>query len=623
MRKIAFLFLLILSLISLDIFSQTQENFNYQAVVRDADGELITDQSISVKLSIIESTIDGTVIYTETHSITSGSTGIINLLIGNGTSDLGDFTTIDWGLDAKFIKIEIDAGSGLADMGTFQLFSVPYALYAVDVENKNDADADPENEIQDLNLTDDDVLTITNHPSPTEINLAPFTGTNTDEQELTLVGDTLIISNGNEVILPYDSSNWVIQGNTMYYNGGNVGIGSSSPVSTLEVKANTAGTDALFQVINANNDTVFAVYPDGVKIFIDPTAKGKVGGFAVSGRIPSKAGNIDILRVTVDSTRIYVSDSVGVKGKVGGFAVSGRIPSKGVTNNYLHVTRDSTRIYITESTTKGKVGGFAVSGRIPSKGIERDYFNISANLSAQTIDPSEARIFWYPKKEAFLTGRVLVESPDSVGTNSMATGFESKSIGEYSQAFGYKARAFGENSTAIGNNANAVGNESYAIGNFAKTTNTGSYAIGSGASATGAFSFAIGSTGVDSAGNATSATMATADYAYAFGMGSIASAQGAFAFGTQDTASGEFSTAIGHRTTANYLFSTAMGNATTASGRASTAMGDRTTASGPWSTAMGYTTTASSWYSTAMGFETTASGEYSTAMGFATTARDK
>jgi len=381
----------------------------------------------------------------------------------------------------------------------------------------------------------------------------------------------------------------------------------------------TPVTDTLFVVKDHDGNVVFAVFPDGAIVYVNEGVKGRVGGFAISGRSPSKEGiETDIFIVTPDSTRIYVNDSLTVKGRVGGFAISGRSPSKGTINDYLQVTRDSTRIFVTESTTKGRVGGFAISGRSPSKGTETDYFNVSGNLSAQTIDPSEARIFWYPKKEAFLTGRVLVESADSVGTNSMATGFESKSIGEYSQALGYNARAFGENSTAIGNNANAVGNESYAIGNFAKTTNTGSYAIGSAASATGSFSFAVGSTGVDTAGNATSATMATADYAYAFGMGSIASAQGAFAFGTQDTASGEFSTAIGHRTKANNSFSTAMGNETTASGWNSTAMGYNTEASNSYSTAMGNMTTASGYNSMAMGNNTTASEHSSTAMGHET-----
>ncbi len=170
--------------------------------------------------------------------------------------------------------------------------------------------------------------------------------------------------------MPYDSSQWTINGEKIYYNTGNVGIGSSNPISKLEVKS-TAVTGALFQVINANNDTVFAVYPDGVKIFVDPGTKGKVGGFAVSGRTASKAGGEDILRVTPDSTRIYINEPL-TKGSIGGFAVSGRTSTKSLINDFLFVTGDSTRIYVKDS-----LAGFGISN------IESGDFESLLNLNKQ------------------------------------------------------------------------------------------------------------------------------------------------------------------------------------------------------------------------------------------------
>lgn len=381
-----FLWFILICITTLTSLAQVPEKFNYQAVIRDNLGDPIINQSISVRITIKNNSASGSTLYRESHTVTSSNIGLVNLLIGDGDSDHGDFTDIDWGTSPKYLMIEINVGSDYSNSGTFQLLSVPYALYANEVANRDDADADPTNEIQDLELSgtelsitggstidlglirdgvdDDDndplneiqdlnldgnVLTITNHPSPSPIDLSAYTGTNTDEQELSILGDTLYISNGNEVVLPYDSSKWVINGNTMYYNGGNVGIGSSTPVSNLEVKGTAITSNALFQVINSNNDTVFAVYPDGVKIFVNSESKGKVGGFAISGRSPSKAGNVEIFRATVDSTRIYVSDTVSAKGKVGGFAISGRSPSKGVGNDYLSITKDSTRIYVADA----------------------------------------------------------------------------------------------------------------------------------------------------------------------------------------------------------------------------------------------------------------------------------
>jgi hypothetical protein len=297
---------------------------------------------------------------------------------------------------------------------------------------------------------------------------------------------------------------------------------------------NTTLESAIFAVQNSDGDTIFAVYPQGVRINVydDPLAK--------------------------------------AASKNGGFAVGGFKPAKGtLTQEYFRVSPDSVRVYIEEGNvgkSKGSKGGFAVGGFKPAKGTTTDYFNIFGANAADLVNPSQARIFWYPIKEAFLSGRVLVESADSVGTNSFASGFESKAIGNYSQALGYKSRAKGNNSTAIGNNASAEGTESYALGNYAKTSNVGSYAFGSGSRATGLRSFAIGSTGVDSAGVSTNATVASGNYSYAFGMGSTSSGKGAFSFGTQNTASGDYSLALGYKNSSSAYGCVTIGDNNTATG---------------------------------------------------------
>jgi hypothetical protein len=391
-----------------------------------------------------------------------------------------------------------------------------------------------------------------------------------------------------------------------------------------------AGTDEpLFYVANSAGDTIFAVYNDGVKVTLPPSAKGHVGGFAISGRTANKAGEYEIMKVTQDSTRIYVKDTSYAKGKVGGFAISGRTASKASGTNLFTTNMDSTRIYIKESA-KGTVGGFAVSGRTASKGISSDYFNISGQTTVNIIDPSEPRIFWYPMKEAFLTGRVLIESSDSVGTNSMATGFESKAIGDYSQALGYQTRARGTYSTAIGKDAVAEQNSSfafgdeaisnglnaYAFGQWAKADNNESYAFGRGAIAEGFRSFAFGSAGVDSAGTTTNATHAIGDYSFSIGQGSRSSGFGSFTLGLADTASGDYATAIGYKATASGGYgSTAIGYKVKSTSSGATALGNRTTASGAFSFVGGISSVASGYASIAMGNGNTASATKSIALG--------
>ena len=168
------------------------------------------------------------------------------------------------------------------------------------------------------------------------------------------------------------NSNYVLLSDTT----ARVGIGTLTPNSKLEVKADASFTsgDTLFAVKDKDGNIVFAVFPDGAKVYVNESAKGTVGGFAVSGRSPTKATEEDFLKVTPDSTRVWIREDAA-KGSVGGFAVSGRSPTKGVVNDYFISTADSTRIYVNDSvSTKGTVGGFAVSGRSPTKGTLNDYF---------------------------------------------------------------------------------------------------------------------------------------------------------------------------------------------------------------------------------------------------------
>ncbi|MBU0765475.1 MAG: hypothetical protein KJ607_11635, partial [Bacteroidetes bacterium] len=176
-------------------------------------------------------------------------------------------------------------------------------------------------------------------------------------------------------------------------------------------------------MLNSDGDTVFAVYSQGVRIYVADDTTSKASG--------NKAG----------------------------FAVGGFSLSKGLTNEFFRVTPDSVRVYINETGTKAGVnrGGFAVGGFSLSKDVTDYYFNIEQSSSPEIIVPAEPRILWYPFKEAFRAGNVLVEGADSVGWNSTATGNESKAVGNYSQAFGNRACASGDFSTAIGIDAYATG----------------------------------------------------------------------------------------------------------------------------------------------------------------------
>lgn len=124
----------------INIFGQSPQSFKYQAVVRDAAGEILQNQSVGIQISIHETTAGGTIIYQETFIEATNDFGLVNIEIGNGTPISGTFTAIDWGSGSKFLETEIDpaGGNSYISMGTSQLLSVPYALHATTAEDDGD-----------------------------------------------------------------------------------------------------------------------------------------------------------------------------------------------------------------------------------------------------------------------------------------------------------------------------------------------------------------------------------------------------------------------------------------------------------------------------------------------------
>ncbi len=123
--------LLILLLVPIMSFGQAPESFNYQAVVRDAGGIILNNQPVGMRLTVQQGSIGGTAVYTETFTSTTNGYGLVNLEIGTGTST-DDFSTIDWANGPYFMETAVDFLGGVTwvVMGTSQLMSVPYALYA-------------------------------------------------------------------------------------------------------------------------------------------------------------------------------------------------------------------------------------------------------------------------------------------------------------------------------------------------------------------------------------------------------------------------------------------------------------------------------------------------------------
>jgi hypothetical protein len=217
--KKAILFLSLLAFLAAGIFAQVPQKFNYQASLRDNSGQLLSSKTVTLRISIIHGTMDGASVYTEIHSATTTSQGIVNLQIGTGSGN-SDFSSIDWSHGPYFLKIELDpdAGNHFTVLGTNSLSSVPYALLARNAE-----------EVNWQNIQDKPNI-ITTSESPLTISD-------------TLLSIQMADSNTDGYLNKADwnkfnnkvSSHWEMKNNNQYYDDGNVGIGTKNPTSSLEV----------------------------------------------------------------------------------------------------------------------------------------------------------------------------------------------------------------------------------------------------------------------------------------------------------------------------------------------------------------------------------------------------
>ena len=238
MKKINYVLILVTFTVFFFQFSYAQipQKFNYQAVVRNNAGQLLTNKLIAIRVMIHDQSATGPIVYCEIYTKTTNSYGLLNLEIGSGPAYVGTFTNINWATGSKYLEIQMDITGGInyLPIGTTQLLSVPYALYSDKVLNTTGFDMDSVNELQTLSIIGKSIsiskgntITLNDNDSVNEL------------QKLAFSGDTISITRGNKFYLPYLRSQWwQNNGTSVYYNTGNVGIGTSSPLMNLDVISN-------------------------------------------------------------------------------------------------------------------------------------------------------------------------------------------------------------------------------------------------------------------------------------------------------------------------------------------------------------------------------------------------
>jgi hypothetical protein len=288
-QQLAVLFVLLLGcLLSATSFAQVPQAFHYQAVARDAAGQVLANRAISVRIGIVKGSESGSVVYSETHSVTTNDAGMFTLPIGAGTKfGSAGFADVDWTADNYYLSIAIDVNGGTTyeALGASKLLSVPYALVA-----RRAVKADSGTGLQPITVLNSDKpdSSITIRSIGTASLTPLIASANTQGANISLLGNTLT-----------ESSNANLQ---IGVRGNADGTGTGSHIGVLGSANNINGTlgrrYGLYGQANSKgreNIGAFGIglgQGDGEVVPIDQEVNGNIGGFNI-GTVGFAQGNLN------------------------------------------------------------------------------------------------------------------------------------------------------------------------------------------------------------------------------------------------------------------------------------------------------------------------------------------
>ena len=233
-------------ILTANVFAQSPEGINYQAVIRDASSNILSNQTVGIQFQLLQGSPTGTAVYTETHTTNTDNFGLVALVLGEGTTG-DDFSTIDWANGPYFLEIAADVSGGTTYnvLGTQQLMSVPYALYA-----KTSGSTTPSNEIIDA---DNDTKIQVEETADEDIIRFDLAGT----EQWKMEGAQLIPVNSGRSVFIGEGAGL----NDDLTEHRNVFIGYNTGQANTTGNSNTAiGANALNNNINGNSNTASGLF---------------------------------------------------------------------------------------------------------------------------------------------------------------------------------------------------------------------------------------------------------------------------------------------------------------------------------------------------------------------------
>ncbi len=229
--------------------AQAPEKFKYQAVARDQSNQPYSNTTLRIRFALVEDNSNGAVRYSEEHLVTTSALGVFEAAIGDGTVLQGSMNNVSFGDNSYFLRVELNpqaTGGNFILMGTSQLLSVPYALYAEQSGSSGNQTLDLSG--NELSISNGNSVTLPEYQAGSGINISGqviSAEDDSDSNELQLLdlnGNQLSISDGNSVTLP---------------GGGSFNLpytGSQSSSATLFTVNNSGSGGAIHGITNGGGD---------------------------------------------------------------------------------------------------------------------------------------------------------------------------------------------------------------------------------------------------------------------------------------------------------------------------------------------------------------------------------
>ena len=282
-------------LFCISIFAQAPEKFSYQAIIRNASNNVVSNSPIGMKISILKNSSTGILVYQETQTATTNTNGLVSIQIGAGTVISGTIAAIDWSNDSYYIKTETDpaGGSSYSIAGTSQLLSVPYAMFAKTSGNGT-------------------TFTLPYAGTSNANNVTPFKITNSGStQNSAGIFENTDAANGEAALMGINNSSGNfgagVEGRAQSNSNGNV----SSGVRGYLLGTGTAGAGVFGNAQNA--DGVYGSTTDGtgVRGSANGTGTGGVFNSGASGHSLITNGPLKLTSISEGAGKVLTSDAAG------------------------------------------------------------------------------------------------------------------------------------------------------------------------------------------------------------------------------------------------------------------------------------------------------------------------